>query len=125
MAAVVLERDSYRSGIAHLSGLKEVRIGMEALSNFAALSNFKPGRSLFRMGKRVTVDLNAESKKVPRGLGEQVLRTLIVNVGINDGALETSPAEWHADPRLLASAHEAIGIDTGRLRRTLSHPGRR
>ena len=65
------------------------------------------------IGKRSIVDLIADSKKrslEERSLGEQVLRMLHVNVGIDDGFPETSPAEWYDNPSSIVSDHKIIGI---------------
>ncbi|KAF0286947.1 hypothetical protein FJT64_014601 [Amphibalanus amphitrite] len=63
------------------------------------------------MTKRAVVDLSADLTQNTRAdFVTTSSRMFFVTLGIDDGFLETYPAEWHDDPRYVAAAGKANGI---------------
>ena len=61
--------------------------------------------------KRAVVDLSADLTQNTRAdFVTTSSRTFFVTLGIDDGFLETDPAEWHDDHRYVAAAGKANGI---------------
>ena len=68
-------------------------------------------RTKARRTKRAVVDLSADLTQNTRAdFVTTSSRTFFVTLGIDDGFLETDPAEWHDDPRYVAAAGKANGI---------------
>ncbi|KAG0727276.1 hypothetical protein GWK47_035005 [Chionoecetes opilio] len=71
----------------------------------AMIEAFSSNEGSEDLTKRAVVDLKADlSQKTLADFVTKSSRMFFVTLGIDDGFLETDPAEWHDDPRYVAAA---------------------
>ncbi|KAG0725627.1 hypothetical protein GWK47_038257 [Chionoecetes opilio] len=77
----------------------------------AMIEAFSSNEGSEDLTKRAVVDLKADlSQKTLADFVTKSSRMFFVTLGIDDGFLETDPAEWHDDPRYVAAARKVNGI---------------